>query len=63
MEKCKICQSPENELIFYSSEYGLEFAYAKISGYKLEVGSNDLYDFVKINYCPMCGRKLEERAE
>lgn len=56
----------ENGCEFCNGDYSLEGIYAEVEiikgNLKISISDNivDIDDWIKINYCPMCGRKLEE---
>jgi hypothetical protein len=71
MRKECICYETEQHdvaeiahIVSVNSLIGLDLKYdAAYENYVLNVNSSDGTEFkVKINYCPMCGRKLNEKS-
>ncbi len=65
MEECIYCtvRHPKHIHEYMISPFET-FIYTKVHSGQLWVRTNDVLEGAKINYCPICGRKLEkERAE
>jgi hypothetical protein len=70
MKECKYCREVDTKALLeldyidqeaYHEEYEL-YVVIGIEGGSLSAWHKDEHS-IKINYCPMCGRKLEESVE
>lgn len=56
---CEYCRERGKRKYIVISEYAeLKIKKIKILGYCLEIIPKEGQTYTKINYCPMCGRKL-----
>ena len=62
MKRCEYCTQAKPLVIGNSDDKGISLIYPNIlSAYGYDIhGSTSNGLCVKINYCPMCGRELEE---
>lgn len=66
MEKCDFCDLGKPLVIGKTDDYGISINYLSHIGYNLVAYGYDVHGAdsnglaVKINYCPMCGRKFNE---
>ena len=64
MEKCDFCHRGKPLVIGKTSDYGISINNISYVGYKLIAYGYDVHGTdsnglaIKINYCPMCGRKF-----
>lgn len=62
MKKCEYCHTDVEGLTLFLPRKGVGKAhlyYSAIEGYMLHISGPERTRFaIKINYCPMCGRKL-----
>lgn len=69
MEKCTFCNNFAKDDISLDSDWRITMGKDSWDGYYLDIGhevwlgdfgSHELSTSVLINYCPVCGRKLED---
>ena len=62
MNKCKYCDKRFSLIIGKTNDYGIAIQYPrKLIAYGYDIHGYDSNGLVvKINYCPMCGKKLNE---
>ena len=65
MVTCKYCEKAEPLIIGKTNDYGIAIQYPnKLIAYGYDVhGSNSNGLIIKINYCPICGRRLNETSD
>lgn len=65
MNKCKYCNKGVPLVIGETDDYGIAIQYPrKLIAYGYDIHGYDSNGLVvKINYCPMCGKKIEQLEE
>lgn len=56
---CKYCKKDNDENLFYEDRDDNDYLSVWIMDNKLNIHTNRYGDEIVINYCPICGRKLD----